>query len=69
MPSGSEAVYLSTLLRHFVSYEEWQQWFTDNLEEDFTNLPEAVRRLVPSFPDKIVQMRHCESHARFFFQH
>jgi hypothetical protein len=59
MPSESEAAYIKSLLRHFVSYEEYQQWFVDNLEGDFSSLPEAMRTLVPSFPDKIIQMRRC----------
>lgn len=59
LSKASEKKYLHDLTNSFYQYAEWNNWFIDNLQEDFQHMSAEWQALVPSFPDKIMRMRSC----------
>jgi len=48
---------LCSILPQIGLYETWHLWFVQSLEQDFDTLKAESKRLLPTFGDKMVQMR------------
>lgn len=63
-----EIQYLTSILPQFELYGQWHLWFVKALEQDFSNMKPESQRLLPTFGDKLAQMKESIALNQSFLQ-
>lgn len=61
-----EIQFLSSILPQFGLYEQWHVWFVQSLEQDFAIMKVESQRLLPTFKDKLAEMKRSISTNQSF---